>query len=43
MRGVIQNALNTINAYLDEKLFIFRPILDFLAEADGPSIYNGIE
>ena len=33
---VIQNALNTINAYLDEKLFIFQPILDFLAEADGP-------
>ena len=35
-KGVIQNALNTINAYLDEKLFIFQPILDFLAEADGP-------
>ena len=34
--GVIQNALDTINAYLDEKLFIFQPILDFLAEADGP-------
>ena len=34
--AVIQNALNTINAYLDEKLFIFQPILDFLAEADGP-------
>ena len=33
---VIQNALDTINAYLDEKLFIFQPILDFLAEADGP-------
>ena len=33
---VIQKALNTINAYLDEKLFIFQPILDFLAEADGP-------
>ena len=33
---VIQNALDTINAYLDEKLFIFRPILDFLAEANGP-------
>lgn len=31
---VIQNALDTINAYLDEKLFIFQPILDFLA--DGP-------
>ena len=33
---VIQNALDTINAYLDEKLFIFQPILDFLAEANGP-------
>ena len=32
---VIQNALDTINAYLDEKLFIFQPVLDFLAEADG--------
>ena len=34
--AVIQNALDTINAYLDEKLFIFQPILDFLAEAGGP-------
>ena len=34
--AVIQNALDTINAYLDEKLFIFQPILDFLAEANGP-------
>ena len=34
--AVIQNALDTIHAYLDEKLFIFQPILDFLAEADGP-------
>ena len=34
--GVIQNVLDTINAYLDEKLFIFQPILDFLAGADGP-------
>ncbi len=34
--AVIQNALDTINTYLDEKLFIFKPILDFLAEADGP-------
>ena len=33
---VIQNTLDTINAYLDEKMFIFQPILDFLAEADGP-------
>ena len=36
MKEVIQNALDTINAYLDEKMFIFQPILDFLAEADGP-------
>ena len=34
--GVIQNALDTINDYLNEKLFIFQPILDFLAEAAGP-------
>ncbi len=34
--AVIQNALDTINTYLDEKLFIFQPILDFLAEANGP-------
>ncbi len=34
--AVIQNTLNTINAYLDDKLFIFQPILDFLAEAHGP-------
>ena len=34
--AVIQNALDTIHAYLDEKLFIFQPILDFLAEANGP-------
>lgn len=33
---VIQNVLDSINAYLDEKLFIFQPILDFLAEAGGP-------
>ena len=33
---VVQNVLDSINAYLDEKLFIFQPILDFLAEADGP-------
>ena len=34
--ATIQNTLDTINAYLDDKLFIFQPILDFLAEADGP-------
>ena len=34
--AIIQNALDAINAYLDEKMFIFQPILDFLAEADGP-------
>ena len=34
--AVIQKALDTIGAYLDEKLFIFQPILDFLAEAAGP-------
>ena len=34
--GVIQNALDTISDYLNEKLFIFQPILDFLAEAAGP-------
>ena len=34
--AVIQNTLDAIHVYLDEKLFIFQPILDFLAEADGP-------
>ena len=34
--AVIQNALDTIHAYLDGKLFIFQPILEFLAEAGGP-------
>ena len=34
--AVIQKVLDIINAYLDERLFIFQPILDFLAEADGP-------
>ena len=34
--GALQTALEMINAYLDDKLFIFQPILDFLAEAEGP-------
>ena len=34
--SVIQDALDAINAYLDERQFIFRPILDYLAEQKTP-------
>ena len=34
--SIIQNALDAINAYLDERQFIFQPILDYLAEQDAP-------
>ena len=34
--AVLQNTLDAIHVYLDEKRFIFQPILDFLAKADGP-------
>jgi hypothetical protein len=35
--AIIQKSLQMINDYLDKKLLIlFKPILDFLAEADGP-------
>ena len=34
--GVIENALAQINAYLDDKLFIFQPVLDYLAEEESP-------
>lgn len=35
--ATIQQALQMINEYLDKKIFIlFKPILEFLAEADGP-------
>ncbi len=33
---VIQDALDAINAYLDERQFIFQPILDYLAEQKAP-------
>ena len=33
---VIQDALDAINAYIDERQFIFQPILDYLAEQKGP-------
>ena len=33
---VIQDALNAINAYLDERQFIFQPILDYLIEQKAP-------
>ena len=33
---VIQEALDAINAYIDERQFIFQPILDYLAEQKGP-------
>ncbi|MDE0638382.1 MAG: hypothetical protein OXI43_21275 [Candidatus Poribacteria bacterium] len=34
--AVIQEALDAINAYIDERQFIFQPILDYLAEQKGP-------
>ena len=34
--SVIQDALDAINAYLDERQFIFQPILDYLAEQKTP-------
>ena len=34
--AVIQNALDAINAYLDERQFIFQPILDYLIEQKAP-------
>lgn len=33
---VIQDALEAINAYIDEHQFIFQPILDYLEEQAGP-------
>ena len=34
--AVIQNALDAINRYLDERRFIFQPILDYLIEQKAP-------
>ena len=34
--GVIQDALDAVNTYLDERQFIFQPVLDFLAEQKAP-------
>ena len=34
--SVIQDALDAINAYLDERQFIFKPILDYLEEQKTP-------
>ena len=34
--AVIQNTLDAINAYLDERQFIFQPILDYLIEQKVP-------
>lgn len=34
--AVIQDALDAINAYLDERQFIFQPILDYLSEQKAP-------
>lgn len=33
---VIQDALDAVNAYIDEREFIFQPILDYLEEQKGP-------
>ena len=34
--AVIQDALDAINAYLDERQFIFQPILEYLSEQKAP-------
>lgn len=34
--AVIQDAIHSINVYIDERLFIFQPILDYLEEQKGP-------
>ena len=34
--GVIQDALDAVNTYLDERQFIFQPVLDYLAEQKAP-------
>ena len=34
--SVIQDALDAVNAYLDERQFIFQPILDYLEEQETP-------
>lgn len=34
--AVIQEALDAINAYIDDRQFIFQPILDYLKEQKGP-------
>ncbi|MYA98413.1 hypothetical protein F4X90_01855 [Candidatus Poribacteria bacterium] len=34
--AVIQDALNAVNGYLDERQFIFQPVLDYLAEQKAP-------
>ena len=34
--AVVQDALDAINAYLDEREFIFQPILDYLIEQKAP-------
>lgn len=33
---VIEDTLNEINGYIEERLFIFQPILDYLTEQRGP-------
>lgn len=33
---VLQDALDAVNAYIDEREFIFQPILDYLEEQKGP-------
>lgn len=34
--AVIQDTLDAVNAYLDERQFIFQPVLDYLREAKAP-------
>ena len=35
-KTVIQDALDAVNTYLDERQFIFQPVLDYLAEQKAP-------
>ena len=41
--AVLQEALDAINNYLDERQFIFQPVLDYLAEQESTARYHRIE
>ena len=40
---VIQDALDAVNTYLDERQFIFQPVLDYLAEQKAPRGNHRVE